>query len=426
MAHHDVLVIGAGIIGLSTAYHIKRKNPELSVLIVDRNAASAQGETAKSLAGVRDCFTSDVNRLLASSTIEFYKHIQSELGFNINLELIGYLWLYTQAEFKNFESVEPTMRDQGVRFRVWERSDLRRMIPDLVLDSTSEQSHMIGLGSVHKGVQGLNCGIVSPELVAKFYENEFRRLGGELQLNCEVKRLKLVAKDSYDLPMEPHIWQEKELKEVETNSGTISAENIVLAAGVGTPMLLDPIGIDCLAKPKKRQVFKLSGRPVERLLNTHGFNRHDTSPLIVLPKAGVHFRPCRNEGSFWVAAADDLGRAFRLEDEPAAEESYYTYGIYPILSEYFPCFRDLRPTSSWAGHYDVNSLDGAPIIERIANCVMVVGMSGSGIMKADGIGRVAATVFQKERQVELFDGSRLSASRLGLSTREVEKEKIVL
>jgi glycine/D-amino acid oxidase-like deaminating enzyme len=57
---------------------------------------------------------------------------------------------------------------------------------------------------------------------------------------------------------------------------------------------------------------------------------------------------------------------------------------------------------------------------------MVVGMSGSGIMKADGIGRVAATVFQKERQVELFDGSRLSASRLGLSTREVEKEKIVL
>jgi glycine/D-amino acid oxidase-like deaminating enzyme len=140
----------------------------------------------------------------------------------------------------------------------------------------------------------------------------------------------------------------------------------------------------------------------------------------------VHFRPTRSERSFWVAAADDLGRAFKLEDEPAAEEHYYTYGIYPILSEYFPCFRDLRPTSSWAGQYDVNSLDGAPIIEKIANCVMVVGMSGSGIMKADGIGRVAAAVFEKEREAELFDASRLSVSRLGLSARAVEKEKIVL
>jgi FAD-dependent oxidoreductase domain-containing protein 1 len=426
MVHYDVLVIGAGIIGLSTAYHIKQRNPALSVLVVDGNAASAQGETAKSLAGVRDCFTSDINRLLASSTIEFYKYVQSQLNFNLNLELIGYLWLYTEAEFSNFELVEGAMKDQGVRFRVWERSELRRMIPDLVLDPRSQDSRIIGLESVYKGVQGLNCGTVSPELVAKFYENEFRKLGGKLQFGCEVKRLQLVASDSSDLPGGPHIWQEKKFKGVQTSRGSLSAETLVLATGVRTPVLLDPIGIDCLAKPKKRQIFKVSGKPVERLMNSDGFNRQDVIPLTILPKAGVHFRPVRNEKSLWVAAADVLGRAFRLEDEPAAEEAYYTYGVYPILSEYFPCFRDLRPASSWAGHYDVNSLDGAPVIDRIANCVVVVGMSGSGIMKADGIGRVAAAVFQKDNVAELFGGAGLSASRLGLTNRAVEKETLIL
>jgi FAD-dependent oxidoreductase domain-containing protein 1 len=426
MAHYDVLVIGAGIIGLSTAYHIKKENTDLSVLIVDRNFATGQGETAKSLGGVRDCFSSDVNWVLATSTIDFYKHIQFELGFNINLDLISYLWLYTQTEFRNFRSVESAMKRQGVRFRILERSDLARMIPDLALDARSRQSELIGLESIYKGVQGLNCGVVSPELLVKFYENEFHKLGGEFRFGCEVKRLQLVAKDPFDLPGEPHVWQEKMFKGVETSHGTFSADNIVLVAGARTPMLLDPTGIDCFVKPKKRQIFKVGGKPLERLMNSHGFNQQETIPLTIVPKAGVHFRPVRNENCVWIAAADDFGRAFGLEEEPTAEESYYTYGIYPILSEYFPCFRDLRPTSSWAGHYDVNSLDGAPIIDRIANCVIVVGMSGSGIMKADAIGRVATALLQKEKEARLFNGFGLSVSRLGLKARAVEKEMVVL
>jgi FAD-dependent oxidoreductase domain-containing protein 1 len=426
MDDHDVLVIGAGIIGLSTAYHIKRNNPELSVLIVDRNAASAQGETAKSLAGVRDCFTSDVNRLLAKSTIEFYKHVQSELDVNLNLELIGYLWLFTEAEFENFQSIEETMRHQGVRFRTWERSDLANMIPDLNLGPQSQQSKLLQLNGVQKGVQELNCGTVSPELVAKFYENQFRKLGGELLFGFEVNRLHLEAKETLGLPGEPCAWQEKEFTGVETSRGLLSADTIVLATGVRTPALLDPVGFDCLVKPKKRQVFKIHGAPLERLLNSKGFNEQNTIPLTILPKAGIHFRPVRNEKSLWIAAADNLGRPFTLEEEPSAEESYYTYSIYPILNEYFPCFSNLSPASSWAGHYDINSLDGAPIIDRIANCIVVAGMSGSGIMKADAIGRTAASAMSDEEKAELFDGSKLMVSRLGLTNRAITKEAFVL
>ena len=115
----DVLVIGAGVIGLSMAYRIKEKNPKLTVLVIDRSAAPGQGDTAKSMAAVRDTFTYDVNRLLAGSTIEFYKHVQSELGFNLNMDLIGYLWLLTETKFAELESVVDQMRKQGIHLKLF-------------------------------------------------------------------------------------------------------------------------------------------------------------------------------------------------------------------------------------------------------------------------------------------------------------------
>jgi FAD-dependent oxidoreductase domain-containing protein 1 len=422
----DVLIIGAGVIGLSAAYHIKQGNPSASVLVIDGGATSAQGETAKSVAAIRDMFTSDLNRLLAGSTIRFYKHVQSELGFNLNLELIGYLWLLTEKGSRKFTAMEAGIREQGVRFREFEREELAKLMPDLVLNPASEQSKVMGLERIERAVQGLDCGTVSPELIAKFYEEESKKLGVEFQFRMAAKSLHLDPEERLGLPGEPFVWQEKVFGAVETNSRAISADTIVIAAGTGTPALLDPVGIDCLVKPKKRQVFRLRGAALERLLGSKGFNEQNTSPFIILPKGGVFFRPVRGERSFWAGAADQLGRGFMLEEEPAAEESYYTYNIAPILSEYFPCFTNLRPVSSWAGLYDVNSLDSTPVIDRVSNCIVATGMSGSGIMKADAVGRIVAAIYEKKEEAVLHDGRRISTKRLGLTNRIVSKEELVL
>jgi FAD-dependent oxidoreductase domain-containing protein 1 len=422
----DVLVVGAGVIGLSAAYHIKKAEPSLSVLIVDRAAASAQGDTAKSMAAIRNTFTSDVNRLLAGSTIEFYKHVQSKLGFNLDLELIGYLWLMTQAEFKKFETLAPGLREEGVRFRTLEREELADLLPELVLDPSTEQSKIMGLESVHKAVQGLDCGTVSPELIAKFYEKELEKLGVEFQFRTNVNSLRLEPKEALGLPGEPYLWQEKDFGGVETAEGSIDADTVILAAGARTPSLLDPIGIDCLIKPKKRQVFQLRSSKVEQLFKRKGFNEENTFPFMILPKGGVLLRPVIGEKSFWAAAADNLGRQFTFEEEPSAEESYYTYNIAPILSEYLPCFANLRPVNSWAGLYDINSLDSTPIIDRINNCIIATGMSGSGIMKADAVGRMVAAIYQGKREASLCGDKRISTTRLGLTNRSVGKEEFVI
>jgi len=424
--HYDVLIVGAGVIGLSIGYHIKQAHPDLSVVIVDRKPAPAQGDTAKSMAAVRDTFTSEVNRILASSSIEFYKHVQIKLGFDLDLELIGYLWLLTDTQFKPFETVLSEMTKQGIRFKTLEPDELSSMIPDLVLNPSTEQSKLMDLGSIHKAVLGTDCGTVAPDKIAKFFEMEYRKLNGEFQFGVDAKALRLVAKNSLDLPGEPYVWQDRRIAGVETSKGPILADVTIIAAGARTAMLLDPIGIDCHMKPKKRQIFQLKGSSIDRLLNTKGFNEENMIPFTVLPKGGVVFRPVIGERGFWVSAADDVGRAFAFEEEPSAEEAYFTMNIYPILSEYFPCFTNVRPSNSWAGFYDINSLDGTPIVDKVDNCILATGMSGSGIMKADSIGRLAAAVYDGKQEATLFGNRTISTSRLGLTNRNVGHEQLVI
>lgn len=422
----DVLVVGAGIIGLASAYHIKEAHPELSVLIIDRNAAVGQGDTAKSNAALRDTFTSTVNRTLARGTIDFYRHVQEDLGVNLNLDMVGYLWLLSKAQADGLESLEEEMRKQGTKFRTYETDELAAIIPDLIPRPTSQESRLMGLESVEKGLLGIDCGTVAPELIVKFYENELQRLGAEFQFLTEAKTLQLAARKSLGLPGEPLVWQEKFFRQTETNDGPIVADTIVMSAGIRNPLLLDPLGVDCMIKPRKNQLFKISAPAIQRLLNTNGFNDLGTIPFTILPKGEVYFRPVKRESSFWVAAVAGFGRPFRFEDEPAAEEPYYTENVYPVLSEYFPCFRNLRPANMWAGFYDVNSLDATPIVARVENCIITAGLSGSGIMKADAVGRIAAALYDDKDEAKLYGKYRISTTQVGLVNRRVEQEKFVI
>jgi glycine/D-amino acid oxidase-like deaminating enzyme len=423
---YDVLVVGAGIIGLSSAYHIKRAHRDLSLLIIDRGPAAGQGDTAKSNAAIRDTFTSSVNRTLARSTIEFYKHVQFEVGFNLNLDMVGYLWLLSKQQAKGLNAIEAEMREQGTRFRTYDVNELAAMISDLNPKPSSQQSKLMGLESVETGLFGIDCGTVAPELIVRFYENELKKLGAEFQFHTEASSLHLAARKSLGLPGEPFVWQEKFFKQVDTNMGPISADTIILSAGTRNPFLLDPVGIDCMIKPRKNQLFQLRAPPLQRLLNAQGFNEQSTIPFIILPKGEVYFRPVKREGSVWVGAVAGFGRPFGLEEEPIAEESYYNQNIYPVLSEYFPCFTNLRPANMWAGFYDVNSLDATPIVTRVENCIITAGMSGSGIMKADSVGRIAAALFDDKDEATLFGNRNISIPQVGLVNRSVEQEKFVI
>ncbi len=424
----DVVIVGAGIIGLSCAYHLKSENPDLKIVVLDKAAAAGQGDTAKSAGAVRNVFTSEVNRLLADTSLDFYSHVQEDLGFNLDLDFVGYLWLLNYEEFRRLEGLLDSVKREGVRVRVWEKEDLRDMIGGMNMDfsESDEEARVLGLGSIFKGLQGIKCGTVSPDLIVNFYEQEFRKAGGSIMYNTKVESLLLEPTTKLGIPGEPVIWQDKKIVGVKTQGGNLYAETTVVATGRWTSKLLDSVGIDSRIKPKKRQIFSLRGPKIEALLETKGFNEHSLMPFTILPRAGVLMRPERAERGFWVGAADELGRPFMFEEDPQPERDYYTYNIYPILSKYFPHFKDVTPTNMWAGQYDVNTLDANPYIFQEAGTIVAAGLSGSGIMKADAVGRIAAALYAGKEHAELYGGRKIKVSRLGVAERDVGIERFVL
>ena len=423
----EILVIGAGILGLSSAYHLKERNPGKSVVVVDRSGGPGQGNSAKSEGGFRNLFTSETNFLLADSTIDFFGHLEEDLGHDIKLHHIGYLFLFSDEQYGRRKDAFQMLERKGAKTRTLPVEELRQMIPGLVTDfPDDEEAELMGLEQVDLGVFGEKCGSVDADALVRSYESEFLKIGGEINYGTEVERLTLKPVEELEIPGEPFVWQEAHITGAETSKGEIRAETTVVAAGVWSETLLNPIGLDSYMRAKKRQIFAFKDPRLEGLLKVEGFNEYGTLPLTILPKASILFKPELSEGSLWLGCADDLGRGYGLEDDPQPEEDYYTNNVYHVLVKYLPCFEDVRPVNMWAGQYAINGFDGQPVVTGGEGMIYVGSASGSGIMKCDALGRIVAAFYAGEEEAELYGGHRFRVSDLGIHRRRVERETLII
>ena len=199
----DILVIGAGILGLSSAYHMKKRDPSRKIIVVDRFGSPGQGNSAKSEGGFRNVFTSQTNYLLADSTIDFYTHLEKNLGYDLKLHFIGYLWLFSKEQYRSLAGAIEEIRSRGVEIRVYSREELKELLPILITDlSDNEEAELLGLPDIHYGVYGVKCGSLDPDSLVRCYEQEFLKLGGEILYNTEVQCLLLKPEEELGIPGE--------------------------------------------------------------------------------------------------------------------------------------------------------------------------------------------------------------------------------
>lgn len=423
----DVLVIGSGILGICSAFYLKKNNPNKRVLVIDKLGSSGQGNSAKSEGAFRNVFTSRTNYLLADTTIDALSHFERDLGYDLHLDHISYLWLLSVRQYRKLRDTFELISSQGVELKTFEKEDLNWMIPDLVTDfHDDEDMEFLGLEPVEVGVQGVKCGGIDADALVKCYEQEFLKLGGEVLYNTEAKKLVLKPVVELEIPGEPLVWQDSQIVGAETSRGFIGAETTIVATGAWAEGLLNPIGVDPLMRPKKRQIFVFKDPNLSGLFNVKNLNEQNILPLTVLPKAGVYLKGEPSEGSIWVGCADNLGRSFGHEEDPRAEEDYYTDNIYHVLVKYLPCFENIRPTNMWAGHYAINSFDGSPIVLPVTGMIYVGAASGSGIMKCDALGRIVSSIYAGEEEAELYGGHRFKVADLGILTRNVDNETFII
>jgi len=84
------------------------------------------------------------------------------------------------------------------------------------------------------------------------------------------------------------------------------------------------------------------------------------------------------------------------------------------------------PWSSSSPQYDMNTTDANPYVFEHPGLIVSVSSSGSGIMKADAIGRIVAAVYAKKDTATLYGGEHFKVSRLGIEAREVEPQQFVI
>jgi len=422
----DVLIVGGGVLGFSSAYYMKRRRPDDRIVLIDRLGGPGQGNSAKSEGAFRNVFTSKTNYLLADSTIDAFNHLQYDLGYDLKLEHIGYLWLFSDEQHRRLKPVLDSMAGLGVELRFFDEG-LTDMIPGLVTDFTGdEEAELLGLEPVDVGMQGVKCGSIDADLLVRCYERMFLDAGGEVVYGAEAEKLILEPEEELGIPGEPFVWQDATIKGAETSKGEIRADTTVVATGAWAERLLDPIGFDAMMRPKKRHIFVFKDPRLRGLFEVKGLNEVGALPLTVLPKSGVYLKAEVSEGSIWVGCADNLGRRFGVEDDPQPEESYYTDEIYHVLVEYLPCFKDVRPVNMWAGQYAINGFDGIPVVAPAPGMIYVGAASGSGIMKSDALGRVAAALYVGDEEAELYGGRSFRVADLGVRSRRVEREEFII
>jgi FAD-dependent oxidoreductase domain-containing protein 1 len=427
MTECDTLIVGAGIVGLSTAYHLKSRNPKLNILVVDKLGAAGQGSTAKSAAAFRCLFASRTNFALADSSAEFYRHVQDDMGFDLKLRWAGYLWFLDEEGYRKMLPVLKDLANKGFKYAEYDESDLAKRLEMRTNFGNDEEAQMMGLGNVYKGVVIPKAGLIDVDSLVKFYESEFLRLGGKIQYNTKVEEISVEPQQPLGMPGEPYFWQDAAITGGKTNRGVIKAKKTIIAAGAWAAQLLDPLGIECFIKAKKRQIFSVKAKTdaLKKLLFTD-FTGAGCLPFTILPRPTAYIRPAPEEDALWLAYADEFPRAFRVEDEPEPEENYYRFGLYQVFVKYFPQFTDCQPFSAFAGLYEINTLDGQPLVFEENGLMVVGGASGSGILKADAIGRIATALYNGEEYALLYGDEKFKVSDLGLKNRSIEPEKLVI
>ncbi len=391
-----VVIIGAGIVGLASACHILRKQPGVDLMVVERLPGPGLGDTAKSAAAFRDMFSSRVNRELSQGSIAFYENSRRR-GSDIDFMKIGYLWLMTAREVEAHREVLTAMARAGVAFDTLDAQELQARLPELELRDISQ------------GIFGRNCGILKPLKLARYYEQEVLRLGGRVRYRAAVTGF---SRD-----------RRGRITGIRLGGEEISG-TVVAAAGAWNGRLMALADLEVPAAARKRQLFSVPARTtaLARLLSNTAFSSH---PGCLSPscRRGPISGPKRLPLPW---ATPTPTRPWAWRSPPGQSRGFSRPGSAPRWNTTSrPSRGPPRPMPGPA--ITMNTCRTAPLSWRgLVGALVVGGTSGSGVMKADSLGRVVAGRLLGREVVELAHGKEFRVADLGLNPRVVPLEKFVI
>lgn len=358
MQSYDAIVIGAGVIGSSVAYHLARLGAG-KVLVLDRLQIGA-GTSTQSSGILRTHYSVIENVELAKRSWAVFKDFAGYIGDDeASAGLVKCGYMICAPEGPKLEPLRASLAGQagvGVEVRLLDRDAARELLPIAQFDDAA----LIGYEP--------EAGFADAYLVATGFARAARRQGVKIMEGVNVERLLLEG---------------ARVVGVETSQGTfhsntvISTQNIWAGdieqwTGVPTPVKAERHAVLALAGPEaysfKMPVFKDLGSPGMLYCRSYGGNQ-----MLV------------SEGT--------VGEALAQPDNEQGDISMdYVIEVGSQVAERFPSFAEAGLASSWTGVYDVTP-DWNPVLGRLPDVpglVVGYGFSGHGFKLSPGVGLVLA------------------------------------
>ncbi|XP_055909172.1 FAD-dependent oxidoreductase domain-containing protein 1 [Eupeodes corollae] len=393
----DVLIIGGGGFGSSSAYWLKKRaGDSLNVVVIEKDCTYTRASTPLSVGGLRQQFSCPENIQMSLYGAEFFETIQGHLGdCELNFRPNGYLLLASENGASTLLSNSKLQNELGARNEVLTPEKLKLRYPWINTDG-------IALGCI--GIE--KEGWFDPWALLMGFKNTARQHGANY-VDGEVIEF------GFEKKPEGQKMQKAVVKLTNGDVQSIEFGKCVIAAGAcsgqvgklagmgtGTGLLSTALPVE----PRKRFVY---------VFDCQGENAPGLKTPLTIDTNGTYFRRDGEGGNYLCGKSPDCTCEPPVDDLEV-DFRFFEDEIWPTLAHRVKAFESVKVRSSWAGFYEYNTFDENGIIGRhpyYDNVFIATGFSGHGIQQTPAVGRAIAELII-DGKFKTIDLTRLGFDRI--------------
>ncbi len=362
----DIVIIGGGVMGASTAYHLAKRGAK-NILLLEKEQFYGQGATGRCAGGVRYQFSTEINVRLSMVSLPMLERFESEIGQPVDFRQCGYLILLSNdKDLAEYEKNVQLQNELGVETTLLAGDEIRRRLP------------MMNLEDILAGTFNAKDGLVDPNSVVMGYINAATRLGADTFTGVEVTGFEL---------------QGNAITAVNTQHGRILTPIVINTAGPWAGRIGELAGVKIPITPLRRQM--LTTTPLPEI--------PEDFPFVIDFAQSLYFHR-EGEGLLTGMSNPHEKPGFDQEIDPEWEIKHLE-----AASIRMPLLEKAGLQSHWAGLYE-NTPDAHPIFGTtpVTGFYICAGFSGHGFMHGPVSGLIMSEIILDG------DATNLDVSTLGL------------
>ncbi len=364
----EVIIIGGGVMGASTAYHLAKRG-QRNIILLEKDEFFGQGATGRCAGGVRYQFGTEVNVRLSLLSLPMLERFKEETGQAVDYRRPGYLFLLTsQEEVEVFRQNVEMQQRLGVGTQWLSGDEIRSLLP------------MMRLDDVLAGTFNPRDGLVDPNGVVMGYMGAAQRMGVKTLTSTPV--IGIEVKNGH-------------VTGIETPGQKISCPVVVDATGPWSGLTSQMAGVRVPVSPIRRQWLTTSALP----------KIPADFPFVIDFTQSLYFHP-EGRGLLTGMSNQHEKPGFDQNIDPAWELVHMEAAIQRL-----PLLEHAGLASRLAGLYEVTP-DAHPIFGKtpVEGFYIICGFSGHGFMHGPISGKLMAEIIL-DGQATTLDVSMLDLAR---------------